>query len=162
MSTGKLRPFCLRHVVPAKGRNLASRACQSSKIGAGGSETVILCRFCMAGCILTHCPRLPGPAFRRDEAIGSGEHTRPACGARRPAEHLVTLTRLLALIILGDTRFPAGRRKRHAGGVRSPQNEALTAHPPQAHFSPRGQCQDAPLHGGELCEKFLISEFKRF
>jgi hypothetical protein len=43
---------------------------------------------------------------------GSGEHTRLACGVRRPRERHIAATRLT---VLAEQGFPAGRRKLHAG-----------------------------------------------
>jgi hypothetical protein len=57
----------------------------------------------------------------RNNLVGSGERTRPACCQRRPAVGLAfPLVTHRLVIQSGRRKFAAGRRKPHAGGMCSP------------------------------------------
>ena len=64
----------------------------------------------------------------------NGERTRPACRSGRPAQALVSQFSLSSPHKkVRGTRFSAGRRKRHASGVRSPRRGAAS----NLHFGVR-------------------------
>jgi hypothetical protein len=73
------------------------------------------------------CPLTPGLSLSRNNPVGSGERTRPACCRRRPAVGLAFPIITHRLVIQSGTgEFAAGRRKPHAGGMCSPPPTAWT------------------------------------
>jgi hypothetical protein len=56
----------------------------------------------------------------QNDAVGMGEHTRPACIRRRPAAGFSAVPFALGGCACAPQVFAAGRRDRHARGVRYP------------------------------------------
>ena len=69
----------------------------------------------------------PHPGLSRNNSVGNGERTRPACCRRRPAVGFA-FPRITHRLVLqsGSGKFAAGRRKPHAGGMCSPPPTAWT------------------------------------